>query len=575
MIKRNYMLLAVLISFLFIPSISLARDFFMFDLEKNKILHMGSNDTAFVAKMDIEKVPDLIIQTSDPNKFLAVYMPKGKTKFDGLNAPIGELREEYQIYKETGCILLINIATGRTEDVVDIGYGPFRTCFSKDKKHFFISYRPNVNSKVFELLHYNAVEKKKEVLNKPLNRVIGLDVSMDTSSIYALVKRDGNDSSEMLTISMNPLSIKSALPAGFNPFKAYVMSANRVVLLDTGGRNSSNEEVWGSIQLIDTDKNEIIAHAVFKPSNVSYQWYKEQNTLFVVTRDMSCKWNEQLELVWSGHFSFIRVNLEGLKNIDKSEVIWDYQYHPKTDTIYALPERGMVIYDLRNGKEGNIKTGINIYNVGFKENGQDYIRTMNYFVNVVPEANLATVYSNYSGIVKFYNLMTGKLIQTVKGAKMKKAIPEDYGDKASVTTNSDKTRFYVLNRVRKGLTVFDQKMEQIATIDLSDQRPISMYQVEKPTYQTILATDKGLYKVEDNALKEICRFTGSSKGLYLFKDDQRLIFWTEKDWYIIDSATLEMKYHLDQFGDPNDKYTKVQKGECRYYYVPTPDQWGE
>lgn len=112
-------------------------------------------------------------------------------------------------------------------------------------------------------------------------------------------------------------------------------------------------------------------------------------------------------------------------------------------------------------------------------------------------------------------------------------------------------------------------------MDLSNERPISMYQIKKPTYQTVLATEKGLYKLEENGTKLICQFASAAKDIYLYQEDNRLIFFVNDEWYIIDPATFELKYHLNEFGDPGDKYTKVEKGQRRYYYIPSPYDWSE
>lgn len=585
MLKRGSVLALLLILSLVMTSSAIGQDFFLFDLEKNKILFMGNNDTAFAEKMDLEKIPDLVMRTNDPNKYLVVYMPQppeDKEEFQDEWRPVADGPESEE---KKGRLMLINIETGRTDDVIDLGYAPFRTSLSRDRKQFLVSSRTAPSGDVCEILHYNIAEKKSERLT--VGRVNNLDFSLDSKTGYALIL-DSEKNGRVLTLSLSPLKIKHSLTTGSYPFKVYALSNNRAVLLELGGRWRSREisgmkvsdtieEHKGAVRLIDTEKNKVIETVTFNPAYIWFEWYREQNTMFLIINEAKHEWDSNNELVWSGTTRFVRINGNGMKHI-QTKLAWDYHYLPTKDILYALTERNLEVYDYNRSPEKPqkvIKTGMNYYNEEFSQSGGNYITTLRYFVNVLNEANLITVYSNYNGIIKFYDPETGKLIQKVKGAKMRGMLPQDFGDKASVTTNQDKTRFYVLNRARKGLTIFDEKLKEIATVDLSNERPISMYQVKKPVFQTILATEKGLYKLEEKGTKLICQFEKKTKDIYLYQEDQRLIFFINDSWFIIDPVTLELKYKLDEFGDPNEKYTKVEKGQRRFYYIPSPYDWSE
>jgi hypothetical protein len=72
--------IVLLLTFL-LPNLTLAHDFFLYDSESNKILVMGENDTQFTEKLSLNKNPDLIMKTFDPDKYLAIFTP-GKRKIE-------------------------------------------------------------------------------------------------------------------------------------------------------------------------------------------------------------------------------------------------------------------------------------------------------------------------------------------------------------------------------------------------------------------------------------------------------------------------------------------------------------
>ena len=107
-------LLVILILFVIsVPTANIfSADYFLFDRENNKILFMGTNDNEFTEKIDMEKNPDRLMPTNDPDKYLAIFAP--------------EVKRGKEKDAQKGQLILYNIATGRTEDLVEIGYGPLK-----------------------------------------------------------------------------------------------------------------------------------------------------------------------------------------------------------------------------------------------------------------------------------------------------------------------------------------------------------------------------------------------------------------------------------------------------------------
>lgn len=592
--RRSVILLITLIVSLLLSSVAFGRDFFLFDLEKNKMLYMGTNDMAFSEKMDLEKVPDLVMPTDDPNKFLAVYMPREDANSDGRVhlAMIGQETEKLlDSYKENGRFMLVDIAKGRVDDIVDIGRGPFETALSKDKKHFAISYRPDANSNSFQILHYYIPDKKVDKMNARFDWVNNLDFSSDSQSVFLLAKGNGEEKFQMSTLSLNPLGATNKLDAGFNPYKVYSLNSNRAVLLDLGGqketiterendtpKKSTFADVNGSVELIDTTKNAVLDTTVFDPSRVWYRWYKEQDTLLVVSIFMDHRRDTTSTFEYFGKTAITRATAQDLKKVETT-LSWDYDYVAERDTLYVLTDRALEVYDLKNGTKTQLKTGINWFQEEYTYKGQGYITTLNYFVKVLPEADLAMVFSNYKGIYKFFDLKTGKLIQTIKVGQVKtlykNAYPYDDKLNSSITANQDNTRFFTMNSDKKGVTVYNREFAKVGEIKLADDTAVKMFQIKKPTVQTIIVGENNIYRIDGDQLKSICKVVNKSKEIFIRQEDKRIILWVGDEWYVIDPTTFELKNYLNEYGDPNDKYTKVKKGDPRYIYVPTPYDWSE
>jgi len=93
-------------------------DYFFFDKETNKILYMGAKDTQFAEKIDMEKNPDRLMPTNDPDKFLVIFAP--------------EVKKGHEKDAQKGELTLFNVNSGKTEDLVELGYGPFNWTYSDD-----------------------------------------------------------------------------------------------------------------------------------------------------------------------------------------------------------------------------------------------------------------------------------------------------------------------------------------------------------------------------------------------------------------------------------------------------------
>ena len=111
--KRTLLFLFILSLITLLASVVvLGRDYFLFDLEENKILHMGKDDVAFNKTIGIDKNPQFLMQTGTPDKYLVIFYPIEDKENPQNNIP--------------GKLLIYNNAIGKSEDLIELGYSPLK-----------------------------------------------------------------------------------------------------------------------------------------------------------------------------------------------------------------------------------------------------------------------------------------------------------------------------------------------------------------------------------------------------------------------------------------------------------------
>lgn len=536
--KKFYKLFFMFLLIVFmIPSSAFGENYFLYDFEKGSIWHMGENSTEFIEKMAIEKNPDLLMETSIPNKFIAIYTPEEKVKKKGENIP--------------GQLTVFNVETNRTEDIIELGYYPFRWDYTKDHQHFFISYRVAPDEDVFEVLHYNVADQTVEKLKFASENIYDLALSHNQDQLFVITSGK-KIVPQLFVLSYNPLKIQQSILAGKNPDRLYILGENRIALLDWDRQKDQD----GSVKVIDTNSYTVVKEHVFKPMNVYTQWFEDEKILILVTGNIKMG-----SFGLKGEGDFLKITADQFI-VNHTEKPWlDFEYLVDKNRLYVLYESKLEIIDYHNSTSQVIKTGTNTYSTS------GYIHLFQF--KRLPDMEMAVIYCMRSGNFKFFDLGTNIILSDVKCGKSRfLASLFEIDAKAVINVNAEKNKYYILNRATKDITILESDFKKKEFIDFSES-PLNMYQVQKPNLLTLVTTNKKMYKLDyqSNALTTVHEFAEEVKYTYFYEDNNRLIVLSDKELLVLDTKTLEIKNKFLLYGNPNEKYSKVIPGSLRYYFI--------
>ena len=545
-------------------------DYFIFDKETNKILFMGANDTQFMEKIDIEKNPNLMMPTNDPDEYLAIFAPKVK-KGKEKNAQKGQL-------------ILFNVKSGKTEDLVDLGFGPFNWTYTDDHKHFFITYRPMLTSDYFELLHYNIEAKTSETMANFAKKINDLVVSADGSRLYVLIPGDEKDKdktpSEVQVISFGPLAVEKTLPMDVNPQALFALSPEKFVVIDADEKNNKKS---GDIKVFKSADCSLSDDFKFDaPYKVKNYLYKDYHTLITMV-------DAKVDTPSQKSFA-CKITSDGMKTTEIPDRWHDAKYYKDSakDYLFLFTVGQFIIMDYTQDKLLKCKIDLS---------------SIYYNINYLPETNLAILFPTQSGNVKFIdlNLNEPKLVESLScGRTIAKfgnflsdlvvsvalselasvgsmgyyniyAVNLFHGG-VSVATVPDNSKYYILSRNTRDITIIPATFAFEKPIYIVPQDPpLAMYQVKRPALQILIVSGNEIYQLNtaDDSLKSVHAFKELVNDCLFFEGANRLIILTDRDLLVIDPATLEVKNDLMLWGDPDQKYTRLKKGEQRYYFIPT------
>lgn len=546
---RPYWLLLFALFFLLIASEGLlAQSYFLYDLNDNKILYMGENETVFTEKIAMDKKPDYIMPTSDPDRYLAVFTPDQKQE-------------------NAGRLVIFNIKSGRTEDLVELGFYPYRWQHSSDYNYLYISYCTAKNGDTFELLKYDLKELKPLKLGQLIKKPVVMTLTDNNQMLYLIENSEDQTTSRLLTITADTLEIKSTLSVGKYPDRLFVLGNERIAVLNRDRRDrdqikENDSRAKGSLKLIDTLNNRVIEEKELKETDVYAYWDDEQKVL-IVSVDYSRFFGT---FGLKGKGEFYKVTEKGIVYHLIKEGWIDLDYLPELDRLYVLCGKSAQVIDYKNNKVSEIKTGNNLIPNGY---GDFYIC---YFKNL-KDTNYEIIYCYSNGDMRFIDLTENKMVKKIRSGREGRRFLQTLGGggkaEAVITTNAEKSTYYILNKATKDITVLNQSFEVVTHI-VPKEDPLGMYQVKKAGYQTIVTTEKMIYRIDrDNTLTPLYKFEEKPKFSDFIENEGRIIVWTDREIVVLDAASLEVTDQFCWYVKKDQVEVKLPKDSRRYWFLRT------
>ncbi len=535
-------------------------DYFLYDKETNKILFMGKNDPEFIDKIDMEKNPDYLMATDNPDIYLAIFTPVNEK----------QAKKKKNESPQKGMLITFNVTTGQTEDLVELGYAPFRWVYTKDRHQFFISYKPTPDSETLELVHYNISEKTTEKLGDLAKEINQLILSKDETQLYALVPYDKikEEPGKILALKSSPLALTSFIPIINNPFALFVIGSNRLVIIDA---DETYRNKPGVLRIINSSDYSLIEEKEFPSPYDIYNYFNHDTDTLITIASLGILRKSYI----------YKVSPNGLLVNEINSKMMDHKYIEDKNCLYILNTKDLQMLNYDNNQLTICDTGSNKYDV------------YPYQINLIPGSDIAALYCPAGGKVKFINLNQNTLIASaVYGRSSKKfgnfmtnlmvnvvlsaATSFNYyfygADifRNGVNVAIDNSKYLVLRAATKDITVFDDSFES-PTYIVPPESPLVMYQINRPNSQILLVTKQQIYQIisEDLTLKPIITFNKEARNCLLLEEENRLIIITDQELLIIDSLNFEVKNRFELYGNPDQDYSHIKEDEPRYYFIPT------
>jgi hypothetical protein len=548
----------------FIGNDTLAADYFLFDKETNQILFMGKNDSEFSEKIEMVKNPDYIMATNNPDIYLAIFAPEN----------VDKKKNNKQAEPQKGRLIIFNVATGRTEDIVELGYAPFRYIYTKDRSHFYISYKPAPDSETLTLLHYDISEKTSEKLEDFAKEVSHFVLSRDETVLYAIIPSNKKikDPGKIQAINTLPLSIASTIPTENNPYALFCLDSDKLVIIDA---STTNRKQSGRLRMVKASDYSIIEEKDFPaPFHIYNYWNPDSDTLITITNRAKKSY-------------IFRTSPNGIITHEIDSTLLDSKYEADKELLYLLKAEDFQIIDYKNDQ------------VTFCNTDQNYYDQYPYQINLIPNTEQAALFCYAGGKLKLIDLSQNSLLTKVKYGRPGKKFGNFMSNlivslaltaatsytsggytyytiyavdlfRNGINIAYDQSKYLVLSAATKDITVFDKSFESPVYI-VPPEDPLIMFQMDRLDSQVLLITENHIFQVnaEDLTLKPIIPFNKEAKGCLLLEEENRFVVMTDQELLVIDSLNFEVKNRFEFFGNPDQEYSRVKENEQRYYFIPT------
>lgn len=529
-----------------IPTLGITKDYFLYDHEQNEIFTI--NDalaTEGLKKIGLTKNPDLMMATGVADKFLAIHSSyrsvesKGQTSF------------------QPGILMIFNAKSGRTEDLVEIGFAPYRWTYTKDRSSFFIAYYTSPQKDQIEILHYDIGEIGKAKLEKVKGigrEIVDLKLSLDDQRLLALVNL-ADSRQEMVTFELAPFQVKSKLTVAPNARHLFILGPERAALV---GLNSQRRKSGsGMIKIVAIDSNAIVEERKLTFPSSGVYWYETNRSLFVTNGIIKGQ-------LMKGRI--YKITGAGIRQHQISNPWAGFSYLPEQDKVYILDEAGLTLIDYARNYSKNFGLGESNY----------YPAQYRYYFQHLAETNLALIACFEKGYLKFYDIEKNQVLKNARCGRPGQRILNvlsfkgDLESRTMATTNQGRSRYYVLNCATRDITVYDQAFNVLKYL-IPEEYPLAMFQVNHPTLRTLVLTVKRLYAIDEEqvALVPIADFSTPITQVKYFKTAKdAVLIHTDRLLMVLEPENLKVRHQFYLYGDPEEKFTKLKNSERRYYFIP-------
>ncbi len=544
---------------------AMGADYCVFDKENSQLL-MAQNGVQFTEKIDIGIKPDQVIATNSPDQYIALYTPKAPKK-------------GFENEASKGACFVYNRAQ-KTVEVIELGYGPFNWVYTKDRMHFYISYRSSQDLNSFELLHYDTAGKQVEKVSDISKPVGSLCLSEDETVLYGLISGEAKKHipGKVMIFTASPFKNIGAIETAINPKALFVLDAQKLVLIDADEKNKKQP---GFIKIINASNGSTIQeYPIPAPYKITSFWYKEDRTLIAIADTP-----KQQSMVFK--------MTPGATQTFTTKTDWlNCLYHKDKGQLFLVAKKTLRTVDFDQNTETSCETGLNVYQDPFSDAKFNY--SMKYF----PDAGLALLYCPNGGNAKLIDLKQNIMIQNCgygrSGAKFKNTMVNIFANAlamsvlyspytyypgslvnffeggTTIAVDAERMKYFFLSSSTSDVTVFGSRLDNPQYIVAPKEKPMVMLEIEKPNLQILLVTNKTIYRIDssDLSLTALYEFHDSIRSCFFYRDQEQIMAVTDRELAVINPVSLKVENGIMLYGNPGESRIHLQEGEQRYYFVP-------
>lgn len=564
-----------------LPSLAWGAEYFLYDAEENKILFMDEDDLTFTKKIEMDKVPDLLMKTADPDKYLAIYGPEKEKDDEEETSFLAKLFSADKAKEKKGIagrLILFNVKTGRTEDLVDVGFAPFNWEYTEDRQYFFITYRVSEEEDSgYELLQYNIPEMTCTTMELPAltKRVQQIVVNQELGRLYLLLDNEDRISMksrkiigqpQLLTVNIKDFKVEESTALDSAPLNLRILDNNKGALIcqdweiktyTVNGQTRQYIDLGeGSITFLDLKTQKPLEKYKVQVGDIYWQWCPEEKTYIVHYRSEERR-NKT-------NYHFLKITGEGVISKELTEEPLGFEYYPEDDKLYVLHKDKLSCINYQTNRIASYETGSNMY------------KNEPYQFQKLPDSDLAVIYSKSEGKVKFFDLKKNKVERKVLSGStwgkvtylFKTVILKRTGALTTVAANPEQTKFYVYNHMSNDITVYNRSFQREEYI-VTPEPALGIYQITEPTMKTLVFTGKNIYELAGKKLNLLHSFDKKTDQIFIAVEKNRIIIVSGTELVVFDPETLKLENRIKFFVGRDEKYMKLKAGQQRYYFIET------